>query len=394
MKLSIPRADLVSALAIVKTACVAKSAMPVLSNVALSTLTSKLELTGTDLELCLRTRIKADVQDTGDTTVKASLFYDICRSLTGDQISLQLFKEHLAIECGSSRYKLGVITTSEMPPAVKLKEPEEFDLPQAILRTLLAETSFAHSTDQSRMTLNSSFLRLNGHLTVVGCDGKRVVTEEAEVDLESNPKKMPKLDVIIPARAANELLRLLSDDPDEKKPVRVAIAKNAAQFGFGDTVITTKLIEGDYPDYSRVIPAIKSSVPIGRADLLAALERVSLISEDCTLDFKGQSLVIRSRGNRELPGEAVENLLIPKTGDLTVAFRASYLIEALRAIDSDQIEFTGTRDNGPAVLRAPGKKWVCVTAALVKPNEKAAEESDNKSEPEKEKKPEPVAAKK
>lgn len=379
MKLSIPRKALSAALAAVKSATVNKPSLPILGNVLLKANKASLDLSGTDLDLTIRTRVAATVTAEGTTTVRASLFHDLVRSFAGEIVELELLKENLKITCGGSDgptgsvFRLGILSPDELPASPKLKDPIEFSMGQAALRSLLAETSFCQSQDPNRAVLNGSFIRVNGVVTVAGCDGRRLATEEGDL---TTPTK-ETADIVIPSKTTTALLGLLDPSvPDAEKEnpkqVTVTLTKNVAQFTFGDTIITSKLVEGAYPDYAKVIPKLGHGVPIGRADLLGALRRLNLISDTCALDFRGQTLAIRARGNKEIPGDAVETLLIPKSPEMSIGFNTAYLMQALEAVDSDEIQFFAKDANAPAVLKIAGKTWLCVTAALTKNDPKAA----------------------
>jgi DNA polymerase III subunit beta len=377
MKLTIPRKGLVSALNVVKSAATAKGTLPILTHVALQTKGNKLTLACTDLEINLWTKTEATVDTQGAATVNAALLSNLVQSFSGEHVELIALTNDLKIACGDSKWKLSTMPIDEIPPAAKLKDPVGFSLPQHTLRRLLAETSFCQGTDEARIVLCSSLLRLNGSLTAASCDGRRVAVESSKLDSEEKVKT----DLILPPKAIRELLRLLSTEiPEEGKPaieVRVNVGTNLGQFDMGNTMLTTKLIEGSYPDFYKVIPEdTKDGVPVGRADLLNILKRVSLIADQCRLEFSGQTLTVRARGTKECPGEAVESLLIPKTKEVSVSFNAQYLIDALAATEEDTV-FVHVRDaKSPCMMKIPSKSWTCVTMCMT--------DQDKKEEPKKE----------
>jgi DNA polymerase-3 subunit beta len=149
------------------------------------------------------------------------------------------------------------------------------------------------------------------------------------------------------------------------KPVEVTAARNVAQFNFGDYSVVTRLLEGNYPDVSQIIPDLKGEgVTIGRHLLLDACRRVALVGDGCRLEFRKTNLTIMSRSERnDAPGEAVESLLVANTKDVTVSVGARYLIEALAAIDSPEVSILAEKDT-PLMLKAPGKPWLTVISTL------------------------------
>jgi DNA polymerase-3 subunit beta len=222
------------------------------------------------------------------------------------------------------------------------------EVPQDVLHSLLADTSFCQGTDTARFVLTGSLLRLDESITAVGCDGRRIACETAL--LESPADK--KMDVILPPSAVKQLLRLLSSDtPSEGKSaplVSLHLTEKAAQFKFlsrhsfpaaadDETTVTTKLIDGAYPDYTKVIPKLDQGVAISRVDLLNCIKRVHLVSNTCTLIFSGQSLTIKAEGNKEVTGQATEMLMIPPCNPATLNFNPQLLIEALAAAGEDEV---------------------------------------------------------
>lgn len=372
MKFTIPRNSLIAALTVVKDAA-GKSTLPILCNVLVKAYEKSVSFTSTDLDITLRTSADAFVSDKGEITVRCDLLLNLAKSFTGPAdvtVLLETGKDHVHITSERSKYKLGTLDAEEFPQAVKLESPVEFKLIQARLRSLLASTHFCASTDEGRYILNSSYLQLNGDLKVISTDGRRIayVTDELE-------GKFPETEIIIPNRTVDQLLRLL-DKEDDTKTVRIIAATNAVQFHFSDTVITSRIIEGKYPDYRQVLPndaAMKEmvEVPIDRVLLLEALQRVQFISDTCLLEFKGQMLTIRAQSEKsDVVGDCVETLLIPKTRPLSIRFHVRSLIEILGAVTDDQVTFHALDDSHPGVFRVPSSNWRVVSTVIREPEKK------------------------
>ena len=383
MKLTLPQSLLAESLGAVRHAA-GKSSLPVLSHVAIKTFDKSVEFVCSDLDMTLRRKVDADVQATGACTVRCSLFHDIVKSFPskeGAMVHLELIKNDLHVRCGESKYQLSTLPWDEFPAAVKLKSAAEFQIPQADLRLLLGSTAYAQGKDESRFILCGSLVQLNGQLSVACTDGRRLALASGEC-----PKDSPKTEVILPAQCVAELLHLLS--ADNEKPVTIALgstqeakdkdAKDAkakkksdkpepadvARFQIGDITLTSKVIDGTYPNYRQVIPEVKGAgVPIGRVDLLAAVERLAMVGDSVELEFRRQTLSIRSHGNKanELLGSGIETLLIPKTDDLKVKLSARYLVDALSATDADEIQFHCAPDS-VCLIKVAGKSWLSVIA--------------------------------
>ena len=355
MKLRIKRSELSAALAAVRSASATRATLPILAHVAIVANEKSITLTATNLDLTLRAKVEAVVDTKGEITVPCALLHDIVRSVKGDDVFLELTKKTLHVACGSSKFKLGTLPAEDFPAIPRIKDATELELPQFELRRLLATTSFASGVVKDRPVLNGAFFQFNkSGVTVVGCDGHRVAVDTAA-------SGGPATKFILPAAAVTDLLRLLDYDEEKARPVSVSAGPNGVQFNFSEYTLTSKLIEGNFPDYQKVIPATTAGVTIGRADLLNAVERVSLVGDTCRLEFRGQTLTILSDNpSKDCPGECVESLLVPPCAEATVKLAARFLQEALGAIRADEIEFH-VLANGPAVLKAAS--WLAVIAA-------------------------------
>ena len=371
MKLILPRTALVRALAAVKAA--AGTTTPILANVLIRADEKSVTFTGSDLDLNLRQTIPlktmangaAIVTDTGKTTVRAGLLHDIARSAVGDTVALNLVRNALHVECGTVKFKLATLDPEEFPPFPRLKEPVEFTLDEATLHSMLARTVFATSSDADRFILNGSFLQLNGDLNVAALDGRRLgLATNADV----SSKK--ELNLILPAKAVRELLRLLTPGGAAKEnatKVTVAANANMAQFTFGETILLTKLIEGSYPPFRKIIPKSEVAVAsIQRADLLLAVERIALVADAVRLEFRKQSLLISSSraggDKKDLFGEASDSLLCASTKELTIILGARYLRDALTACAVEELQFFA--EDNVAMFKSPKESWLAVIAGM------------------------------
>ena len=399
MKLTVSKKSFVKALGTVKSGVASRSTLPILAHVLIRTFEKSVELVCTDLDLYLRVRLDADVKEKGCLTVSANLLHNLVRSFPekdGDaDIKLELVKGNLRVTCGEGKYNLGVLDAEDFPPMPKLKEATSFKLPQTVLRELLITTSYPGlDADDSRHTLCGTLLATNGKVTAVATDGRRLA--EMTVDIG---EKLPKSETIIPRRTIATLLPLLSTDEDAPA-ASVTIGDNHISFVLGGSdavTITSKVIEGNYPNWKQVIPDLRDAgngVPVGRTDLLAVIERVALVGGNVCFDFRQQLLTVSTRSDsKDVPGDATECILIPRCRAGSVNANSKYFIQALKAVTDDEVLFYNTGKSSPIVLKAKDKPWQAVimpmrgdesvnpepaesTAGVGKPATEPAEEAD------------------
>lgn len=368
MKLTIERKSLITALGIVKSAAGGKTNLPILSHVALRTFDKSVELTCSNLDLTLRTKCEAEIEKKGDTTVSAALLASLAGSFTGDQVELELetikpakpakgeapepLGGKLHLRCGQAKYELPTLAIEEFVPVSKPKNGDDFTLTQPVLRALLAATHFCSSTDASRYVLQGNLIKLNGELTTVATDGRRL----AEMSHADDDLGKVQREFVLPADAVRELLRLLSPDAEKAERVRITAADNQAEFKLGDTVLTTKLIEGQFPNYAQVIPSTRGVKPVtlSRSLLRESLARVALVSGTVELKFNKQSLTILSVQDKDNKGTAWESLMTsPVEKPVRMKYNVRYLIDALGVIDDEEVLFFGKDALSPGVFRTP-----------------------------------------
>jgi len=361
MKLTIPQKELATALAAVKPAAATSGAIPILANVAIVANERSVTLTATDLDITLRAKAPATVETKGEITVKCSLLHDMVKSVRGENVELYLVKNILHLECGTAHFKLSTLPADDLPPVPRVKEPQEFEIPEWELYQLLSRTAFAHGEDEQRAALCGSLVELNGDFKVITCDGRRLAVDSVEAPEGQEAKGS----FIMPAKVVTVLLRLLARGEEGSKTVFGAVGKNLIQFTFGDFTIVSKLVEGQYPPYQKIIPEIPGQgVMLGRMDILDACRRVALVGDGCRLEFRKQTLTILSRATGESLGEAIETLLIPKVEkDVNINLSSRFIIEALDAVDSPEIQILA-QSGVPIVLKAPQKNWFTVIASI------------------------------
>ena len=390
MKLTIHRTALQSALAAVKPAA-RNTSLPILSNVLLVAKATpgsgSLTITATDLDLHLRVTVNATVDVEGKTTARAALLADIVRMDDAADVSLELVKNQLRIECGSAKHLLPTINPEEFPPFPAVQNPGgpcvDMVLEDAFFRTMLAETSFAASTEENRFTLCGNLIKLDGTmLHVVACDGRRIAISSTDSPIPD------KAALILPVKVVRELLRLLGSDTNKPQRLNLTAVANLAQFSFNaggvDITLMSKLIDGNYPDYNKVVPKENIIANLPRAELLRAVERIALVSDDVMLEFTGPALRLRSAGKRgvAMVGAATDSLLISANvkSPVQCTYAARYVRDTLTAIADDTLEFH-LAPSGLGLFKTPTRDWRAVISPVKKAKAKG-EKTEAKAKPE------------
>ncbi|WP_043531289.1 DNA polymerase III subunit beta [Litchfieldella xinjiangensis] len=354
MKFSISREALLRPLALVAGVVERRQTLPVLSNVLLDVREEGLSLTGTDLEVELIGRtMPSQVEEQGAATVPARKLMDICKSLPDQsEITFALEEGRAVLRSGRSRFTLSTLPVAEFPNIEDTQGSIELSLPRGTLKHLIDATSFAMAQQDVRYYLNGMLLELRSNLVrTVATDGHRLAVCSRSADIEVEPAQK----LIIPRKGVLELVRLL-DDSDE--PVSLTLGASHVRAHTGDFTFTSKLVDGKFPDYERVVPRGGDKVFIAeRAQLRQVLSRTSILSNE---KYRGVRLQLEE-GNLQVMAnnpeqeEAEENVEIEYTGaSLEIGFNVSYLIDVLNVLDEDRVQMTLADPNSSALLEEPG----------------------------------------
>ena len=327
--------------------------LPILANVLIRKTGNALQLTTSDLEIQIRTTAELG-GDVGDftTTVGARKLIDILKTMPADQtVSLESSQSKLILKGGKSRFTLQSLPAEDFP--LVQESPAfgpAFSVPQKVLKGLLGQVSFAMAVQDIRYYLNGILFVAEGNtLSLVATDGHRLAFASAQLDVE-----VPKQEVILPRKTVLELQRLLSDADGA---IEMQFANNQAKFTFGGMEFVTKLVEGKFPDYNRVIPKNHhNSVILGRAPLLASLQRTAIMTSD---KFKGVRLnlepgTLRVASNNAEQEEAVDELDIDYGGDsIEIGFNVTYLLDALANMGQEMVKIDLADGNSSALVTIP-----------------------------------------
>ncbi len=352
--LKAPQDRLLAALQSVAGIVERRHTLPILANVLLRKDDDAIEFTTSDLEIQVRTRAELG-GDPGpfSTTVGARKLIDILRALPADQvITLSAAQSRLTLAAGRSRFTLQTMPAEDFPLVNEASDfGPVFAVPQKTLRTLVNQVHFAMAVHDIRYYLNGILFVAEGRmLTLVATDGHRLALAQAQLRDE-----VPKQEVILPRKTVLELQRLLHD---EETPIEMRFAGNQARFAFSGMEFVTKLVEGKFPDYNRVIPRNhKNAIVLGRLPLLAALQRAAILTSD---KFKGvrvnlESGVLRIASSNAEQEEAKEELEVDYDGDpIEIGFNVTYLMDALGNIVEEMVRIELQDGNASALITVPG----------------------------------------
>jgi len=296
--------------------------------------------------------VEAQVERTGATTLPARRLFSIVRELPAAEIYFDVDSKNLAsIRSGSSYFKILGLPEEEFPPLARFEEAKVFTIAQKQLKDGLKKTSYAISTDETRYVLNGTLFSFKENkLTLVATDGRRL----ALVDLELEFPRSQELDIIVPTKAVTEIQRMLREEGDAK----ITIGENQIAFELNRTLLVSKLIEGNYPNFRQVIPPeAKERITLERETFLTAVRRVSLLASEKSNSVK----LIFSKNNIDIVantpdvGEAKESLPIMYKGrDFSIAFNPEFLMAPLRNLSTDEVYLDLIDEMSPGVIKIAG----------------------------------------
>ncbi|MEA2992938.1 MAG: polymerase subunit beta [Alphaproteobacteria bacterium] len=340
MKVTVERAELLKSLGHVHRVVERRNTIPILGNVLIRADKAKLSLKATDLDLEVIDAVAAEVAPGGSTTVPAHMFYEIVRKLPeGSQIVLEASGDRavLAIRAGRSRFTLQTLPESDFPDLAAGEMTHHFSLPAADLKRLINKTQFAISTEETRYYLNGIYLHTTGTaksamLRAVATDGHRLA--QVELALPTGAAGMPG--IIIPRKTVGEVQRLIEDMEGE---VAIDLSQGKIRFAIGDVVLTSKLIDGTFPDYARVIPVGNDKeLVVDKKDFEASVDRVSTVSSErgraVKLSISAGKLTL-SVTNPE-SGSATEEIEVEYDSDpIDIGFNSRYLLDIAAQIEGE-----------------------------------------------------------
>jgi len=329
-----------------------RQTLPILANFMLVARDGRLTVTGTDMEVELISSVSADVTQDGEITIPARKLIEIMKALPdGAQISLSVSDEKVTLSAGRSRFTLATLPASEFPATDQVETLENITVSEASLKNMMDKTSFAMANQDVRYYLNGLLFDFSQkQLSAIATDGHRL----AVCDLDAEVELAGDRQLIVPRKGVMELARMLSASKEE---VTLAIGRNHIRLVKGDTIFTSKLIDGRFPDYKAVIPVgADKQMLVDRVMFTKALQRASILSNEkykgVRLEASGSTIKIIAHNPQH--EEAVEEIEAELNFErLAVGFNVTYLLDALMAIETETVSLELIDANSSCLLSAP-----------------------------------------
>jgi DNA polymerase-3 subunit beta len=362
MKFKTNKEILVGGIQAVQNVISVRATLPILSNILVETQQDGIKLTATDLDIGISCVIPVDIQEQGAIMLPAKRFSDIIKELPSEDVSITSKKNNLVIiETGLCQFKIMGLAREEFPKLPEFNNREVIKLEQTGLKQVLNLTSFAVSFDETRYILNGILFKINkNNLTFVATDGRRLAIIEKKlkqgIDRDIN--------IIIPIKTIHELNRNLKDEGE----LNLLLGNNQVLFDLGNVVVISRLIEGEFPDYRQVIPPpSENKIRIDRTQFLLAVRRAALLA---TPDYQAVKLevfknkLVVSKSTPDI-GESREEVNIEYQGkEMAIGFNPDYLIDVLKNLTVETIEFELTDSEKPGVIRIDGYIYIVLPMRL------------------------------
>lgn len=353
MKLHLSKGDLFQGIQSVQSAISSRSTLPILGNILFEATDKGVRLSATDLEVGIRTWVKADVIEEGAVTIPAKILADFLRTLDDNrEIKIEV-QENNKIEIRSGRDRLSVtgLPKEDYPVLPEFEEGKSVAIDKKTIQDMIRKTMFAASSDETRYVLNGVHLIVEGaKATAVATDGRRLAFAQKSI-----PDNGLQIKVIIPTKAVQEVLRLVSDDKSEEKNLKISFTDNQGSFSDGATVILSRLIEGHFPNFEQVIPKTRDiQLRLDRAELLASVTRaaVGTLERGGSIRMSLSKNLIRiqaaAQGRVEVESELPTNY---EGSEFDIAFNPLYLIDVLKSLDQKEVSIELTTALNPGVVR-------------------------------------------
>ncbi len=358
MKITIDRAALMRALNHVQSAVERRTTIPILSNVLLKAEDGVLSLATTDMDLEINEAVAANVDKPGTTTAPAATLFDIVKKLPEDAavvLELDGSGNQMTVKAGRSNFRLSCLPVADFPEIGTTQLPTSFSIPANELRNLIDRTKFAMSTEETRYYLNGIYLHAAESkgvdvLRAVATDGHRLA--QCEMPLPEGAAGMPG--IIIPRKTVGELRKLVEEAGDA---IKISLSESKIRFAFDHIVLTSKLIDGTFPDYQRVIPKGNDKiVDVNPKAFSRAIDRVSTISDGKSRAVKialnGKTMTLSA--NSPEAGSATEDLEVNGNDNMEIGFNARYLLDITQQIEGDGCRLTLADSASPTIIQDAG----------------------------------------
>lgn len=352
MRISFQKGDVLESVQRVQSVVTTKTTLSILSNLMIETAEDHVVFTGTDLQVGVTCKTTAKIQEAGGSTIPVRMLSSILRELPGENIELAIDDKDVAtITSGSSFFKILGISKAEYPKLPEFSEEESFSIEQKTLGEMLHKTVYSVSREDSRYALMGLyFLLKNKELTLVATDGRRLSKMDTPIDIDVKYKK----DFIVPLKAVEELSRMLGTEGE----LKVFLAKNQVAFDLNDTRLMSRLIDGAFPDYERVIPdSSQERVKLPRQELASIVRMAGLMTTDQMgmVKFKFESGKLTVTSYSPEVGEARADMPVEYKGkDVEIGFNPVFVRDVLSSMEEEEVILEFTDSLSPGVVRGEG----------------------------------------
>lgn len=365
MKVSVPLSELNHKMNAITSVVPGKTTMPILSTVLVSAEQGDFSISATDLDISVTSRVNGTITKEGRIAAPARKIAEIVKSLAGGDVLLEAEGERLTISCGKSRFVVNARSAEDFPKLPKQEGKTEFTIDPEIIGELAQKTVYAVSTDLTRPSLCGVLWEVDRKgISMISTDGHRL----AKVDIAMDLGSVHKMDVIVPPKA----LATLRTYAEGEKEVRISIGENSITFDMKETTIYSRLLEGPFPNYQRVIPTKnEKELILSRSALAEATKRVSILADVLTRQVVfsiGANKLTLNVSTQEL-GEAHEEIEASFAGEpMDIGYNANYVLDILRTIDEEEIMFLLDRPDNAGLVKPAGDggnmKQLCIIMPL------------------------------
>ncbi len=353
MKFVCERDKILKALNSVTKAVASKTTMPILEGILIQTNDKEIKFTTYDLEIGIEYIVDCEVEEQGSTVVNAIMFSEIIRKLPNTDINISINEKNLlVIECEGSLYKLATMNPDEFPELPKINIENSIEIEQNTLKEMIRKTIFAVSSEENRPIFTGCLFEINNNkLNVVAVDGFRLAWKSRFLQTKCN-----NFTAVIPGRTLNEINKIILDSFE---PIKIGVSKNQALFEMENCKVVTRLLDGEFLNYNSVIPETwETRITVNRSNILNCFERVSLISSSSIEKEKKYPVkVIVDIGKVTISctnqtGDAKEEMYVATEGkNLEAGFNPKYFLDALRAIDDEEVNIDFGTSISPCIIR-------------------------------------------
>ncbi len=343
-----------------------KSTLPILSNILFEVLDDKLKISATDLEVSITATFDCTVVKKGITVLPARILFDIIKELPESEITFEGTASRVEIKVPNGSYKIACASPDDFPKLPVINTKKQIKIPGDVLVSMIKKTTFACSSDETRPALNGVLWSTKGDMmNMVATDGHRL----AKVSVENSKLKGVSEDIIIPPKVLNLIPKFIGESDDE---IGIIFGENNIIFNLEDIILTSRLIEGPYPNFEQVIPAESDKrMVISRDDLNGAVRRVSILSNSLTHQVKfaiKNNAVTISTTNADVGGEGKESVSCDFTGDgIELGYNATYIMDILGKMESDEVVFELSNPVSAGVIYSPDipkEQFLCLIMPL------------------------------